>query len=188
MMQNTAEITLRNLRRSDLRQMAHLANNKKIWDNVRDAFGYPYTEKNAREFFEHQAQSDREVVFAIDYKGKFCGLCGLILQKDVYRKSAEIGYWLGEPYWGQGLATKAISLLVSYAFEQLGLVRVYAGVFEYNLGSIRVLEKNGFQKEGVSKKAIFKNGSFWDEHRYGIIKAQSADPNTFPKMGKNELA
>ncbi|WP_149277290.1 GNAT family N-acetyltransferase [Pareuzebyella sediminis] len=165
------KVHLRKLRKTDVKPMAQLANNKKIWDNVRDAFGHPYTEKNAQEFFEHQAQSDTEVVFVIDYEGEFCGLCGLIRQKDIYRKSAEIGYWVGEPYWGQGLATKAISLLVSHAFEQLGLVRVYAGVFEYNLGSMRVLEKNGFLREGISKKAIFKNGEFWDEYRYGLVKA-----------------
>ncbi|WP_371743315.1 GNAT family N-acetyltransferase [Pseudozobellia sp. WGM2] len=164
------EVKLRALEPSDKIQMALLANNKKIWDNVRDGFGHPYTEKNAEEFIQRQAKNDTEKVFAIDCNGKFCGLIGLIFQKDVYRKSAEIGYWIGEPSWGKDIATKALELIVSYAFDELKLIRIYAGVFEYNIGSMRVLEKNGFEKEGVSRKAIFKNDAFWDEHRYAKLK------------------
>lgn len=149
--------------------MSRLANNKKIWDNVRDAFGHPYSEKNAEEFIERQAQSETEKVFAIDYNGELCGLAGLILQKDIYRKSAEIGYWVGEPFWGLGIATKAVKLITQYAFGELHLIRIFAGAFEYNVGSMRVLEKNGFQKEGIAKKAIFKNGKSWDEHRYALL-------------------
>lgn len=91
--------------------MAQLANNKKIWDNVRDGFGQPYSEKNAKDFIQRQARSDTEKVFAIDCNGELCGLTGSILQKDVYRKSAEIGYWIGEPFWGQGIATQAVWFL-----------------------------------------------------------------------------
>lgn len=149
--------------------MAQLANNKKIWDNVRDGFGHPYTEKNAEEFIQRQAKSDTEKVFAIDCNGELCGLVGLIFQKDVYRKSAEIGYWIGEPFWGRGIATQAIGLLACHAFEKLALVRLYAGIFEYNVGSMRVLEKNGFLKEGILQKAIFKNEKFWNEHRYAKL-------------------
>lgn len=100
-------------------------------------------------------------------------MVGLIFQKDVYRKSTEIGYWIGESFWGKGIATQAVGLLVHHAFEELGLARLYAGIFEYNVGSIRVLEKNGFQKEGISKKAVFKNGKFWDEHRYALLNETS---------------
>ncbi len=162
-------VTLRKLSQGDAVPMAQLANNKQIWDNVRDGFGHPYTEKNAKEFIQRQANSASEKVFGINYKSGLCGLCGLIFQKDVYRKSAEIGYWIGEPFWGQGIATQAVGLLVHEAFDKLELVRLYAGVFEYNVGSMRVLEKNGFAKEGISKKAIFKNGKYWEEHRYGLV-------------------
>lgn len=167
---NSIEVKLRSLIQGDVPKMAKLANNKKIWDNVRDAFGHPYTEKNAQEFFEHQAQNDTEKVFTIEYQGEFCGLTGLIFQSDIYRKSAEIGYWVGEPFWGMGIATRAVHLLVPHAFDESGLMRLYAGVFENNSASMRVLEKNGFQKEGISKKAILKNGKFWDEHRYALLK------------------
>jgi len=163
------KVILRALNLSDKTGMAQLANNKKIWDNVRDGFGHPYTEKNAEEFIKRQAKSEMEKVFAIDCNGELCGLIGLILQNDVYRKSAEIGYWIGEPFWGKGIVTKAIELITRYAFDELKLIRIYAGIFEYNVGSIRVLEKNGFKKEGVLKKAVFKNGEFWDEHRYALL-------------------
>lgn len=162
-------VNLRKLRQGDVVPMAQLANNKKIWDNVRDGFGHPYSEKNAEDFIQRQAQSDTEKVFAIDFNGQLSGLCGLILQKDIYRKSAEIGYWIGEPFWGKGITTQAIGLLGLYAFEKMDLVRLHAGVFEYNVGSMRVLEKNGFAKEGISKKAIFKNGKFWEEHRFALL-------------------
>lgn len=164
-MKNT-EVTLRKLKLSDKSQLAELANNKKIWDNVRDYFPHPYSEKNAEEFIQLRSKNDTEEIFAIESNGELCGMVGLIPQKDVYRKSAEIGYWIGEPYWGQGIATRAVGLILSYGFEDQKLIRLYAGVFEYNVASMKVLEKNGFRKEGISKKAIYKNGKIWDEHRY----------------------
>jgi len=167
-------IKLRRLEHSDKTQMAKLANNKKIWDNVRDAFGHPYSEQNAEDFIKQQSKSHTEQVFAIVRNGELCGLIGLIFQKDVYRKSAEIGYWLGEAFWGQGIATKAVESIVQYAFEDLKLIRIFAGAFEYNVGSMNVLEKNGFQKEGIARMAVFKNGKFWDEHRYALLAEEDA--------------
>ena len=75
------QVILRTLKPSDKPRMAQLANNQKIWDNVRDGFGHPYTEKNAEEFIQRQAKSDTEMVFAIDYNGELCGLTGLIFSK-----------------------------------------------------------------------------------------------------------
>lgn len=166
------EITLRRLKPSDKTQMAQLANNKKIWNHVRDYFPHPYTEKDAEVFIKAQSKDSSIVNFAIDYDGEFCGVIGLILQKDVYRKSAETGYWIGEPFWGKGIATKAVQLIVDHGFNELKLVRIYAGVFEYNMASMKVLEKNGFQKEGISKKAVYKNGKIWDEHKYYLLNEQ----------------
>ncbi len=159
-------IKWRTLEFADKTIMSPLANNKKIWDHVRDGFGHPYSQKNAEDFIRRQANSDTEKVFAIDCNGQICGLIGLILQKDVYRQSAEIGFWIGEPFWGQGISTKAVGLLLRYVTDELTMVRLYAGVFEYNVSSMRVLEKNGFEKEGIAQKAIYKNGKFWNEHRY----------------------
>ena len=97
---------------------------------------------------------------------QFCGIIGLIIQEDVYAKTAEIGYWLGEQFWGKGIMTKAVELMTEYGFGKLKLVRIYTGIFEYNITSMKVLEKNGYVKEGIFKKAIYKNRKTWDEHRY----------------------
>ena len=97
-------------------------------------------------------------------------MIGLIVQKDVYRKSAEIGYWIGEPFWGMGIATKAVEPITEYGFMELELNRIYTGVFEYNTASMKVLEKNGFEKEGIFKDAIFKNSKVYDEHRFFKLK------------------
>ena len=159
-------IKIRPLNLSDKSELANLANNKKIWDNLRDYIPYPYNENDANNFIKLTEQESPKQNFGIEYNGKLCGVIGLIVQKDVYRKSAEIGYWIGEPYWGKGIATKAVELITDYGFNTLDLKRIYTGVFEYNIASMKVLEKNGFEKEGILKKAVLKNEIFFDEHRY----------------------
>lgn len=94
----------------------------------------------------------------------------LIPQHDVYRINAEIGYWIGEPYWGKGYATETVRLLLNFAFEALNLLRVYTNIYEYNTGSMKVLEKVGFEKEAVIKSSVIKEGKIIDEHLYSIRK------------------
>lgn len=108
--------------------------------------------------------------FAIEYNKQFCGMVGLLGQSDVYKKTAEIGYWIGEPYWNKGIATVAVKLLTVYGFDQLDVIRIHAGIFEYNIGSMKVLTKNGYEKEGVFKKSILKDGKIYDEHRFSKTK------------------
>lgn len=164
------KVTLRNLEMSDKYRLAELMNNKNIWDNLRDRLPFPYTVSDA-EFFINLTQNDvSNENFAIEYNKEFCGVIGLILQNGVYRKSAEIGYWIGEPYWGKGIATKAVRIITKYGFENFDLTRIYAGVFEHNAGSMKVMEKNGYKKEAIFKKAIIKNDKILDEHRYSILK------------------
>ncbi len=160
------KIKIRPLNLSDKSELAKLANNKKIWDNLRDYFPYPYNENDADFFIKLTEQENPKQNFGIEYNGKLCGVIGLIIQKDVYRKSAEIGYWIGEPYWRMGIATKAVELITDYGFNTLNLNRIYTGVFEYNIASMKVLEKNGFEKEGIFKGAVLKNENIFDEHRY----------------------
>ena len=167
---NAGDITLRKLGGADIPGLARLANNKKIWANVRDIFPYPYGEKDAGNFISSIKNEDPQVTFGIEYEGALCGVSGLVLQTDVYRKTAEIGYWIGEPYWGKGIATAAVKWLVEYGFETLHLIRIQTGVFEHNIASMRVLEKNGFIKEAICRKSIYKDGKILDEHRYSITK------------------
>jgi len=164
-----SEINIRKLEVSDTLQLATLANNRKIWDNLRDYIPHPYTKSDAEFFINLTQNQDPQQSFGIEFKKQLCGVISLIIQKDVYRKSAEIGYWIGEPYWGNGIATKAVQLITKYGFETLNLIRIYTGVFEHNPTSMKILEKNGYQKEGVFKKAVIKNNKILDEHRYYIL-------------------
>jgi RimJ/RimL family protein N-acetyltransferase len=160
------KIILRQLNDNDASELARLANNKKIWDNLRDLMPYPYSIDNAVFFINLTKQEAPQVTFAIEFDKQLCGVIGLVPQQDVYRKTAEIGYWIGELFWNKGIATKAVTLVTNYAFNDLDLVRLHTGVFEYNTASMKVLEKCGYKKDGVFGKAILKNGMIWDEHRY----------------------
>jgi RimJ/RimL family protein N-acetyltransferase len=129
-------------------------------------FHYPYSEKDAEQFFAYIDNNDAEQVFGIEFRGDLCGVVSLTVQKDVHKHSAEIGYWIGEAFWANGIATKAISLMTDFGFAKLGLKRIYAIVFENNIASMRALEKNGYQLEGILKKAIQKNAQLLDEYRF----------------------
>jgi [ribosomal protein S5]-alanine N-acetyltransferase len=164
------DIILRRLTNEDRSSLARLVNNKKIWDNVRDYLPFPYTENDAASFISLTIQETIPMTFAIEYQGQFCGVIGITAQSDVYKKTAEIGYWIGEPFWKKGIATIAVKLITNYGLQTLDYIRIHTGVFEYNVGSMRVLEKNGYTKDGVFKKAVFKNGKIWDEHRFSITQ------------------
>jgi RimJ/RimL family protein N-acetyltransferase len=164
-------VKIRRLLPADAMPLAELCNNKKIWDCLRDHVPFPNLELDALVFIEDCAADEPPVRFAIEYQGVFCGCIGLVPQVDVYRLSAEIGYWLGEPYWGKGIATAAVRLMLEYGFLTLNLERVFAGVFESNEASKKVLLKNGFALDGVFKSALVENnGDIIDEYRFGLTK------------------
>jgi [ribosomal protein S5]-alanine N-acetyltransferase len=162
-------IKLREFRDSDRQELAELCNNKKVWDNLRDYIPFPYTENDAKEFIDFCKKESPQQTFAIEFNEKFAGCIGLVKQSDIYKLTAEIGYWIGEPFWGKGITTKAVRLITDYGFSKLGLVRIYSGVFDYNKASQRVLEKAGFKLECIFEKSIFKNNQIYDEYRYGLI-------------------
>lgn len=149
----------------DFKSIAIHANNQLIWANLRDRFPCPYYEKDAMQFIQMVSSRSPITEFAIDVDGEAIGAAGIILKDDVYKGNGEIGYWLGQDYWGKGIGTRMVSELVRKAFDDFMLYRVYAEVFEKNTASARVLEKNGFIKEATLKNAIFKNG----EHQNLII-------------------
>lgn len=170
-------VTLRRFRRDDKYRMAELANNEKIAVNLRDAFPNPYTLSDAEQFISMCMGQDPAEAFAIEYNGEYVGNIELHKQSDVYRKSAELGYFLGEPYWNKGITTRAVNLICDYGFREMNIVRIFSGVFEYNLPSQRVLEKCGFVKEAVLKAAACKNGKIYDEVRYAKVIADSCLSN-----------
>ena len=163
-------IILRPLYDNDLDALARLANNRKIWDNVRDILPSPYSIDDANYFIKLTQKENPQTTFAIEYCKEFCGVIGLVGQSDVYKKTAEIGYWIGEPYWNKGIATVSVKLLTQYGFDQLDFIRIHTGVFEFNIGSMKVLKKNGYSKDGIFKKSILKNGQIFDEHRFSKTK------------------
>jgi len=167
------ELKLRQFNESDSNRLAKLCNNRKIWDNLRDYMPFPYTQDNANEFIKYCQSEERQCTFAIELEGEIIGSIGLVLQSDVYKLTAEIGYWIGEPYWGKGITTKAVQLITEYGFNELGLVRIYTGVFDFNKASQKVLEKAGFKLESIFEKSVVKNNKICDEYRYGLINKNS---------------
>jgi len=159
---NLGDIILRNWQDKDIKSLSRNANNKKIWDNLRDEFPYPYTELAAKQWIEI-ANLDKPLTnFAIEYKGTAIGGIGIILQTDIFRKSAEIGYWIGEKYWNKGITTKSIKAMIEYSFKTFDINRLFATIFESNIASIRVLKKCGFKEEAYLKGAILKNNKVQD--------------------------
>ena len=172
----SGDILLRPFRMNDADRITELANNEKISRNLRDGFPHPYTRKDAEKFINHCLAMPVTTFFAIEYKGSYVGNISLNPCFDVYRKSAEIGYFLGEPFWNKGIATKAVNLITEFGFRELKLARIHTGVYEYNPASQRVLEKCGYVKEGVFRKSVFKMGQLWDEVRYAKLADQLLAP------------
>lgn len=161
---------LRPWRKSDLPALVRHANNKKIADQLRDGFPYPYTEADGRSFLKMAMRSKPINVFAIEIDGEAVGSIGFFAQGDVHRLNAEIGYWLAEIHWGKGIMSEVIQVFADYVFANYSLVRLYAQVLGNNVASHRVLEKAGFVREAVFKKAIIKNGRLHDEVVYALLR------------------
>jgi [ribosomal protein S5]-alanine N-acetyltransferase len=166
----SGDIKLRRFKKSDAPRMAELANNENVSRNLTDGFHHPYTLQHAEEFIQRFMDQEPVTVFAIEYRGEYVGNISLSKGTDIHRKSAEIGYFIGEPYWHKGIATTAVNLITEYGFNNLDIVRIHTGIFEYNKASMRVLEKCGFIKEGVFQKSVLKQGRLWDEVRFAKLK------------------
>ena len=154
----------------DAPSIARHANNRAIWINVRDQFPYPYTLKDAERFIKEAAGAEPQTDFAIAVDGAAVGAVGLRLKRDIWRRSAEIGYWLGEEFWGRGIATDAVRAVTDHAFRQFDVCRLYAGAYEWNLASMRVLEKAGYTREARLRKAVMKDGRSIDLVLYAIVR------------------
>jgi RimJ/RimL family protein N-acetyltransferase len=125
---------------------------------------------DAKHFIQMQLASKPATNMAIEIDGKAVGGIGIILQSDIERFTAEIGYWLGEDYWNTGIMTDAVRQMSSYVFNTFLLVKIYATVFDFNIASQRVLQKAGFEREAILKYAAMKNGRLIDLHYYSLIR------------------
>jgi RimJ/RimL family protein N-acetyltransferase len=153
----------------DLGSLVKYADNRKIWLNLRDRFPHPYTRRDGRDFI-HLARSQRpETMFAIEVDGEAAGGIGFVPHSDVERVSAEIGYWLGEPFWGRGIVAEALVAVTQYAIDSHHLTRVFALPYARNEASCRVLEKAGYVLEGRLRRSCIKDGEVLDQMQYAFI-------------------
>lgn len=172
---DAAGIVLRPFLPQDGPALVRHANNRNVSRNLRDAFPFPYTPADAENWLAHANDDGLERSFAITGDGAVIGGIGLKREFDVNRLSNEIGYWLGEEYWGRGIATAAVVALTSWAFHELEIVRIWGGVFSSNRPSCRVLEKAGYRYEGTLRSSIFKDGVIYDQLVYARLRSDSDD-------------
>jgi [ribosomal protein S5]-alanine N-acetyltransferase len=158
----------------DIESLTRYADSRSVWVNLRDAFPHPYTAKDARGFIRRAMAMRPETVFAIEVDGAAVGGIGYIPQSDVNRVSAEVGYWLGEPYRGRGITTEALIAVTAHAIAAHHLTRLFALPFAHNTASCRVLEKAGYTIEGVLRRAAIKEGVVLDQVQYAFIAPAAA--------------
>ena len=144
------------------------ANNYKIWRNLRDGFPHPYTLADAKQWVSFAQQKSPQTLFAVEVGGEAVGSVRLFPKSDIERLSAEIGYWIGEATWGNGIATAAVRTLSTYGFKELGLTRIFAVPLVSNPASMRVLEKAGYVREGVLRRSTIKEGIVLEQVLYAI--------------------
>jgi RimJ/RimL family protein N-acetyltransferase len=158
---------------TDAPQLALIADNKNISDNIRDGLPNPYSEKDARDWLNLiLPENFPPRFFSISADGQIVGSIGIVTKTNIYRKNVEIGFFLSEKFWGQGIMTKAIRAVRSYAFETFDIVRIYAEVFSDNIASRRALEKAGFRLEATLKNSIIKNDKLKDCCIYSVLREE----------------
>jgi [ribosomal protein S5]-alanine N-acetyltransferase len=160
---------VRSWRTSDAESLLRHANNRNIWLNLRDAFPHPYTKHDARAYIRSVRDRSPETTFAIAVNDEAVGSIGFVLRTDVERVSAEIGYWLAEPFWGKGITSEALVAVTKYAIDTHRLTRIYALPFAWNLASCRVLEKAGYTLEARLRRSAIKDGVITDQLQYALV-------------------
>lgn len=167
------DFLLRPWRESDAASLARYANDPAIAANLRDVFPCPYTRVDADWFIQDCLTRVGQMCRAIVISGEAIGSISISRGTDVYRKSAEIGYWLGRPFWGQGIMTEAVRRMCREVFAAWDIVRIHAEVFAPNGGSRRVLEKAGFVFEGTKRASVYKDGQILDSCVYALLKEEA---------------
>lgn len=157
---------------SDATDLSLVISNKKIQDNLRDGLPYPYTEQDAAAYIQTMLSADENKIFAfaITINNKVIGSISIFRQENIHRRTAELGYYIAENYWGKSIMTEAVKQICEYVFNNSDIIRIYAEPFADNSASCRVLEKTGFQFEGILKSNAVKNGKIIDMKMYALIK------------------
>ena len=165
-------VLLREWKLSDALSLAQAISNLNVQNNLRDGLPYPYYEKDAIDFINAMLSADKNEVFAfaIECDGKVIGSIGIFRQQNIHRRTAELGYYIAEEYWGKGIATQAVNKICDYVFQNSDILRIFAEPFSKNIASCRVLEKAGFQCEGTLRSNAVKCGKICDMQMYSLIK------------------
>jgi [ribosomal protein S5]-alanine N-acetyltransferase len=163
-------MTLRPWSEGDIDNLVSFGSNPKIACFMSDGFPHPFTLEKARLFIQNANEDYPVRRFAIDMDGEAIGSIGIHPQEDIHRRNAEMGYWLAESYWGQGIMTLAIREMIRYTFENFDIDRVFARPFHTNIASHHALEKAGFKLEARFENSIIKNNVILDELIYAVRK------------------
>jgi [ribosomal protein S5]-alanine N-acetyltransferase len=162
--------TLRPWRSEDKEALVRNANNQKVWRNLTEMFPHPYTEADADYWLSFANQAAPSIHCAIEFEGEAVGGVGVIAGEGIARHTGQFGYWLGEKYWGKGIATAAARAMVAHVFSASKFLRLEAPVFAWNPASMRVLEKVGFVREGVLRQSVFKDGQLISSVMYAHVR------------------
>lgn len=162
--------TLRKWQLQDAESLQRHADNINVSAFLLNRFPSPYKLTDAIDFISIKADESPATNFAIVINREVCGVIGVDLRHDIYSKTPLLGYWLSEQYWGQGIITEAVGLITDYAFSNFDIICIQAFVLGKNPASMRVLEKAGYNKQGVLKQSVMKNGEIFDEHVYAAYR------------------
>lgn len=181
------KVTIRKWKQEDAVSLAAALSNKNVLNNLRDGLPYPYTKEDAKDYINAVQESDPDSTFAyaIDVDGRAVGSIGVFRQKNIHFRTAELGYYLCEEYWGKGVMTQAVTMLCNKIFEETDIVRIYAEPFAYNTGSRRVLEKAGFRLEGIMENNAFKNGQVLSMALYA--RTRQTEPYPVRRLNEDEI-
>lgn len=171
-MEDNMSVKIRKWELADAKDLAKALSNKKVQDRLRDGLPYPYTEQDGKEYISAMLASvaNDTFAFAITVDGKVIGSIGAFRQANIHNKTAELGYYIAEEYWGKGIMTEAVKQLCDYVFTNTDIIRIYAEPFADNIGSCRVLEKAGFKYEGTLRNNALKNGTVLDMKMYACLR------------------
>ncbi len=163
---------IRKWRISDRERLAEMLNNPKVLDNLRDGLPCPYTPEDGEEYIRSMLAADetKTFAFAITVDDAVIGSIGVFRGENIHSRTAELGYYIGEPYWGKGYAASAVKQVCRYVFDHSDILRIFAEPFAYNAASRRVLEKAGFHLEGTLRSNAVKNGKVLDMTMYALVR------------------
>ncbi|WP_247682409.1 GNAT family protein [Pseudoalteromonas sp. MMG013] len=162
-------IILRNMCNDDKQHLVEYLNDPTVTKYLSSKIPSPYTVADATWWIDIGSK-EHAIVRAITYNGVFCGVIGVYAQAFEYAHSAEVGYWVAKPYWGKGLATQALRLFTDEVFNSTQITRIFNPVSEPNTASMRVLEKVGYQQEGILRRSVCKAGQCYDEYVFAKLK------------------